>query len=84
VLATLCGLNEKFANTAAIIKRTMPFPNFGTVHNSLYLEEIEMQSKGSPSSTGLVASAAPCWYKLMHQNNLQAHGYYTVVALHWK
>jgi hypothetical protein len=66
VLATLCGLNEKFANMAAIIKRTMLFPNFGTVHNSLYLEEIEMQSKGRPSSTSLVTSTAPYWYKLMH------------------
>ncbi|XP_062230091.1 uncharacterized protein LOC133927670 [Phragmites australis] len=62
IMSVLCGLNEKFAYMAALLKRQKPFPSFIDVRSDLLLEELTMASKLGSSSTVLIATApsAPC------------------------
>lgn len=58
VLFVLRGLNERFQNMAALLKRQRPLPNFVTVRSDLELEEIDISSKAPPQAL-VAASPSP-------------------------
>jgi hypothetical protein len=59
VLNILWGLNQRFEHVGSIIRRYSPFPNFLKVRDDLLLEEIHMDSTGTPAApTTLYTNAA--------------------------
>jgi hypothetical protein len=60
VLNILRGLNPRFEHLGAIIRRYTPFPSFLKVRDDLILEELHLDSSGSPfDATALYTCLAP-------------------------
>jgi hypothetical protein len=60
VLNILRGLNPRFEHLGAIIHRYTPFPSFLKVQDDLILEELHLDSLGSPAdATALYTCPAP-------------------------
>jgi hypothetical protein len=60
ILNILRGLNPRFEHLGAIIRRYTPFPSFLKVRDDLILEELHLDSSGSPAdATALYTSPAP-------------------------
>jgi hypothetical protein len=60
VLNILRGLNPRFEHLGAIIRCYTPFPSFPKVRNDLILEELHLDSSGSPAdATALYTCPAP-------------------------
>jgi hypothetical protein len=54
------GLNQRFEHLGAIIRRSLPFPNFLKVRDDLLLEEIRLDTAGpSAGPTTLYTSTVP-------------------------
>jgi uncharacterized membrane protein YgcG len=50
VLQLLRGLSKKYDHMKALIKRTMPLPNFHTIWNDFELEELDLKTEADPAS----------------------------------
>jgi hypothetical protein len=59
VLNVIRGLNERFSNVGALLRRAKPFPTFLEAREDLILEELTMENRKDAPAAALAASTTP-------------------------